>query len=115
MRLIKIDVSRLQSFQRIFRRAKNISLRQAFRLRTHLRPDLCSDDDLVASATLLEPFADDHFRFATTIARRKLGIDVSRVDQVKSGGYESIKQPEGRSLIRRPTKDVSAERQWRYL
>ena len=64
---------------------------------------------------LLEPLADDSFRFTTTIARRESGISVSSVDQIKSGGDESIEQPEGRSLIRRPPKDVPAERQWRYL
>ena len=96
MRLIKIDVIRLQSPQRIFDRAQNISLRQAFHLRPHLQPNFCGNDDFVASATLLEPLADDRFRFTTTIARRKSGISVSRVDEIKSGGDESIEQPEGR-------------------
>ena len=115
MRLIKIDVVRLQPPQRIFDRAQNISLRQAFHLRPHLQPNFCGNDDFVASATLLEPLADDSFRFTTTIARRESGISVSSVDQIKSGGDESIEQPEGCSLIHRPAEDVPAERQRRYL
>jgi hypothetical protein len=49
------------------------------------------------------------------IARRESGINVSSVDQIKSGGNESVEQSEGRSLIRRPAEDISAKRQWRYL
>ena len=84
-------------------------------MRSHLQPNFRGDDDLVASATLLEPLADDRFRFTTMIARRESGINVSSVDEIKSGGDESIEQPEGRSLIHRPAEDVPAERQRRYL
>src|SRR5215211_3857765 len=115
MRLIKIDVVRLQSFQRTFGRTHNVSLRQTFPVRPHLQPDLCSDDYLVASATLLEPLADDGFRFTTTIARREPGISVSSIDEIESGGDESIEQPEGCLSIHGPPKDVPAERQRRYL
>src|SRR5204862_6924911 len=115
MRLIKIDVVRLQPPPRIFNRAQNISLRQAFHVRTHLQPDFCGNEDFVASDALLEPLADINFRFTTTIARRESGITVSSVDQIKSGGDESIEQSEGRSLIHRPAEDVPAECQRRYL
>src|SRR5712671_487425 len=115
MRLIKIDVARLQPSQRIFRRAQNVSLGKTFPMRSHLEPNFGGDDDLVASVTLLEPFADDRFRFTTTIARRESGINVSSVDQIKSGGDERIEQSEGRSLVHRPAEDVPAERQRRYL
>ena len=37
------------------------------------------------------------------------------VDEIESGGDESIEQPEGHSLIHRPAEDVPAERQRRYL
>src|SRR5207247_2071357 len=108
MRLIEIDVVRLQPPQRIFRRAQNVSLRQTFPVRAHLQPNSCGDDDLAASATLLESLADDRFRFTTTIARRESGINVSSVDQIKSGGDESIEQSKRRSLIRRPAENISA-------
>jgi hypothetical protein len=49
------------------------------------------------------------------IARRESGINVSSVDQIKSGGDERIEQSEGRSLVHRPAEDVPAERQRRYL
>src|SRR5438270_7391963 len=113
MRLIKIDVARLQPLQRIFGRAHNVSFRKTFPLRPHLEPDFCGDDDFVASATLFEPLADDSFRFPTAIAWRESGISVSSVDQIKSGGDESIEQFEGRSLIHRPAEDIPAERQRR--
>src|SRR5437899_3032382 len=92
-------------------RTQDISLRQTFPVRPHPQPDFCGDDYLVASAALLEPLANDGFRFPTAIARRESGISVSSVDQIESGGDESIEQPEGRSLIHRPPKDVPAERQ----
>jgi hypothetical protein len=41
------------------------------------------------------------------IAWRESGISVSSVDQIKSGGDESIEQPERRSLIRGPAEDIS--------
>ena len=115
VRLIKIDVIRLQPPQRIFDRAQNISFRQAFHVRSHLQPNFCGNDDFIASATLLEPLADDSFRFPAVIARRESGISVSSVDEIKSGGDESIEQSEGCSLIHRPAEDVPAERQRRYL
>jgi hypothetical protein len=62
-----------------------------------------------------EPFADNRFRFTTAIAPSEFGINVSSVDQIKSGGDESIEQLERRSLIRRPTEHASTERQRRHL
>src|ERR1044072_1547025 len=115
MRLIKIDVVRLQPLQRISCSAQYIRLRQTLRARPHLETNLGGDDDPVASATLLEPGADDGFRFTATIARRESGVNISGVDEIKSSGDESIKQSEGRSLIRRPSKDVSTKRQRRDL
>src|SRR3954451_22270424 len=115
MRLIKIDVARLQPPQRIFGGPQDISLRQTFPMWIHLQPDFCGDDDFIASAALLEPLADDRFRFTTTIAGRESGINVSSVDQIKSSGDESIEQLERRSLIHRPAEHVPAERQRRNL
>src|SRR6476660_5676285 len=115
MRLIKIDVVRLQPSQRIFRRAQNVSLGKTFPVRSHLQPNFGGDDDLIASATLLEPLADDSFRFTTMIARRESGINVSSVDEIESGGNESIEQSEGRSLVHRPAEHVPAERERRYF
>src|SRR5215831_3076450 len=109
MGLIKINVVRLQPPQRIFRRTQDVSHRKTFSVRSHLQSDFGGDDDLVTSATLLQPFADNSFRFTTTIAGGESGINISTVDQTKSGGDESIEQLERRSFSRRPTKDVSAE------
>jgi len=64
---------------------------------------------------VLEPFADDSFRFTTTIARRESRISVSSVDEIKSGGDESIEQSERCSLIHRPAENIPAERQRRDL
>ena len=82
---------------------------------THLQPDFGGDDDIVTSATLLEPVPDDGLGFTAPISRRKPGIDVGGVDQIESGGDEGVEQPEGGLLIRGPAKDVAAEGQRRYF
>ena len=47
-------------------------------------------DDLVASTALFKPLADDRLRLASAVSRRESGIDVSRIDQIESGGDKGV-------------------------
>jgi len=49
------------------------------------------------------------------IPQREPGLNISSIDEIKSCGDETIQQSEGRSFIRRPSKDVSTKSQRRYL
>jgi len=53
--------------------------------------------------------------FATTVAWRESGINVSSTDQIKSGRDEDVEQSEGSPLIRRSDENIAPERQRRDL
>jgi hypothetical protein len=58
---------------------------------------------------LLQPFSDDRFRFAASVARRPGGIDVGGVDGIETRIEKGVEKRERCFLIRGPAEDVAAE------
>src|SRR5689334_18246708 len=87
----------------------DVSSRKSFLSRPHFRTYFSSDEDFLAIAILLEPLADNGFRFPALVARRPRRVDIRRIDEVETGGYEFIKEAKGGLFIHRPAKDVSAK------
>ncbi len=109
VRLIKIDIIGLQATQRVLHRLLNIARRQPLLAFAHRFAHLGGDDHLVALAALLQPFADDGFRFAAPVARRPAGINVGGIDKVELIVHQRIQQAERGRLIRRPAEHVATE------
>ena len=115
VRLVEIDIIGLQTAQRIFHRLLNIARRQPLFAFAHRFAHLGGDDHLVALAALLQPFADDGFRFAAPVARRPAGRNVGGIDKVELIVHQRIQQIERGRLIRRPAEHVAAKGQRRHL
>src|SRR5579872_4084465 len=111
MREIEVDRLDAEPLQRRVARLFDIGRRETLLAGPHGRTDLGDDDDAVARAARLYPFADDRLGFAALVARRPGRIDVGRIDRVEAGFDEAIQQLEGPRLVRRPAEYIAAKDQ----
>src|SRR5205823_4365406 len=109
VRLIEVDFVDLQAVERALDGAEDVVAGKAFVGGPHLETNLGGNDDLIAAARVLEPAADDRFRFAPLVAGRPAGVDVGGVDEVETGVDEAVKQFEGLRLVGGPAEDVATE------
>ena len=103
----------LEAAQGILYFFENVILFQTLLSGSHLHADLGCQDDFRALAGMLQPVADDGFRFASGVARNPGGIDVRGIDKIQSGVDESVQDLKGRGLIDGPAKDVSSQHERR--
>src|ERR1700739_217505 len=94
VRLVKINMVGLQSFERAFHLPHDPCLAQPFALSGNLRAYFGCDHDLVALAAALEPVADDRLALAALMARPPCRVAVRGIDKVQSRGYERIQYVE---------------------
>ncbi len=92
VRLVQVDMVGLQALERILDGALYVSGREALFVRRHLHAHLGGDDNLVALAAFLQPFADEGFRFAALVAGDPARIHVGRVDEIEAFVHETVEQ-----------------------
>src|SRR5579875_3958757 len=83
--------------------------------RAHFCAHLRGDDDFIAAAVLLEPFADDRFRFAAGMAGNPYGINVGGIDCREACIEKPIQKSERSGFISRPAENIAAENKRRNL
>ena len=94
MGLVEIDVIGLQPPERSLDRLAHIGARQALLPLAHRHAELRRDDDLVAIAARLHPFADDRLQLATMVVRHPTRIDIGGVDEIEASIEKGIEKRE---------------------
>jgi hypothetical protein len=84
MRLVEVDVVGLQAAERGFDCLANVLRLQTFAAFPHVHADLGCKDQVIATAALREPLADDGLGFAALVSRSPAGIHVGSIDEVQS-------------------------------
>ncbi|MPM95766.1 hypothetical protein SDC9_142921 [bioreactor metagenome] len=112
VRLVQIDVIRLQALERRIHRLLDVFRVQAHLAIAHVLAHLGGQHQLAAPCGRLpQPFADDGLGLATHMPRCPTRIHIRRVHKVHARIQPRIKQRKARRLIHRPAKHIAAKTQ----
>ena len=80
-------------------------------LLAHRQTALRDNNDAIADATILHPFADHGLGFASFEARGIAVIDICGIDRVEPGIDERIEKCKARVSVSRPAEHVATQHQ----
>jgi len=109
MREIQVDAIDTEPLERGLGGGGDMGGCKFFAIRAREHADLGRDQDLVALARGLEPFADHRLGFAALMAGRPGRIDIGCVDHRAAAGDESIEHGKACCLVEVPAEYIAAQ------